>query len=207
MRLHYFIKEGESPVWIRVPGTPFTLLGSPTKYERLPGMTEWAPRPVVERVGKGLQQKIDPGVLAQQEGERGLPWTLGKGGIGGLTAGALAARLSGGEASVAPFKEMLSKGLSRETLKGLKNLPRAAKILPLAGAGAGLLGGAAYWQGGRGGRTQQAEEVAKGLLSEKILQTKDINAARRSVSALQGLPHETATAEPPVVVTPGNTGV
>jgi hypothetical protein len=204
---HYFIKEGEAPVWIRVPGTPFTMLGSPTKHERLPGMTEWAPRPVVERMSKGLQQKIDPETLVQREEEEGLPWDAAKGGIGGLTAGALAGRLAGGEATTAPLRELLAKGVSKETLKGLKNVPRAAKILPLAGAGAGALGGAAYWSAGKPARREQAEEVAKGLLSEKILQQHSINQARQSVSALKGLPVETARAESPVVVTPGNTGV
>lgn len=200
-------KGAQSPIWVRVPGSPFTFLGSAPKHERLPGMTEWAPREVIERVGKGLQRKEDPEELIRREEYRGLPESMTAGGVGGLTAGSLAGRLAGGEAATAPFKELLAKGLSKDTLSGLKRVPRISKALPLIGAGAGLLGGAGYWQAGREKRREEADEVAKGLLSEKILQRHAIERARQSVRPLQGLPVETASMPSPVVVTPGNTGV
>ena len=148
-------KRGQSPVWVRVPWSPFTFLGSAPRHERLPGMTEWAPREVVERVGKGLQQKVDPDILTAREEHRGLLKSMTAGGIGGFTGGALAGRLAKGEAASAPLKAILAKGINRQTLAGLKKIPRLSKMLPLIGAGAGLLG--------RGGRAVDRDTTVRRL--------------------------------------------
>jgi len=204
MRRHYFIKEGASPVWIHVPGTPFTLPGERTQYSRLPGMTEWAPRDVVERMGKGLAGDQTVKNLAQAESQQGLPGHLGKGAIGGAVGGAMASRIFGGESVTAPFKNIFKKGITRESLKGLSKLPRSAKILPLLGLGLGAAGGIGSWASGRDAREQEAREVGKGLLSEQILQQHSIGQARRGLAKL---PIETASENSTKAVTLGNTGV
>jgi len=180
MRRHYFIKEG-APVWIRIPGTPFTLAGTQTQSARLPGMTEWAPREVVERMGAGLKEDVPVEELANREANRGLLSSAGAGAAGGGILGALGGRLMGGAESVAPFKNILNKGLTRETFKGLSKIPRAAKLLPLLGVGAGLAGGVGAWATGRNERRREAQEVSKGLLSEQILQQQALTGARESV--------------------------
>lgn len=204
MRRHYFIKEG-SPVWINVPGTPFTLPGETTKYERLPGMVDWAPRDMVTRVGKGLDKEISPTVLAEQEAERGLPGTLGKGAVGGTTAGLLAAKLLGGDKFLPSIPKMLQSGVTPDMVKRFKSLPRSIKGLPLAGAGVGMLAGLGTWNARKGQRREQAQGVAKGLLTEQILQQHDLN--RASLGALQGLPRDSSTEQTPVVATLGNKGL
>ena len=195
-----------APVWIRVPGTPFTLPGAPTRYERLPGMSEWAPRDVVERMGKGLSQDVPAEYLAERESQKGLPGSLIGGGIAGGTGGALVGRLAGGEAVTAPVKDLLSGGITKRTLRGLKDVPRVGKVAPLVGAGLGLLGGASLWSGTKGVRRQQAKEVARGLLSEQILQQSALQQAS-SNPVLRGLDIESASAPSPLVVMPGYTGV
>jgi len=180
MGRYYFIKEG-APVWIHVPGTPFTLPGERPRYTRLPGMSEWAPNEVVERVGKGLKQNVPIEELAESESGRGLLSSAGKGGIGGGIAGSMAARIVGGDAAVAPIKDIYRKGLSRKSLQGLRNLPRAAKILPLLGLGLGVTGGVGGWAMGQDKRRREAHEVAKGLLSEQVLQQHSIGKARSSL--------------------------
>ena len=151
MRKYYFVKHG-APVWIRIPGTPFTFAGFPHERSRLPGMTEWAPQGVVERVGKGLKEDKSVDALAESEKNRGLLASTGTGGVVGGGLGAMAGRLLGGKDATRPFRDILRKGLSRETLQGFKNIPQASKILPLVGAGAGLAGGAMNWASGRGQR-------------------------------------------------------
>lgn len=204
---HYFVKHG-APVWINIPGTPFTLPGFPARYERLPGMTEWAPRTTVESVGKKLQTDKPMEQIAEEEANVGLGTSVGTGAFAGTTGGLLAGRLSGGSKFTQPFKDILSKGLSKETLRGIKNIPRVAKVAPFIGLGAGLAGGLGHWASGREGRRQEASEVAKGLLSEQVLQQHSLNQARQSAqpSALQGLPISTATAPAPIVTTQSNTG-
>ncbi len=208
MRKHYFVKEG-SPVWIHVPGTPFTLPGERQQYARLPGMTEWAPNEVVERMGKGLKDNVPAEELAQEESERGLLTSAAKGGVGGGIAGSIAARIAGGEASTAPFKKLFKKGLTKKTLEGLSKVPRSGKILPLLGLGAGVAGGVGDWAVGRDQRHQEAQEVAKGLLSEQILQQHAIGKARESTGTpiLSRLPAETASMPSPKAVVLGSTGV
>ncbi len=204
---HYFVKQG-APVWINVPGTPFTLPGFPARYERLPGMSEWAPRSTVESVGQKLKTDKPMEQIAEEEANVGLGTDVGAGAIAGTTGGLLAGRLAGGDKFTAPFKNILSKGLSRETLRGIKGLPRLSKLAPFIGLGAGMAGGLGHWASGRGTRRQGAHDVAKGLLSEHVLQQHSLNQARQAAqpSALQGLPVATATAPAPIVTTQSNTG-
>lgn len=213
---YYFVKHG-APVWINIPGTPFTLPGFPARHERLPGMSEWAPREVVEQVGKGIQEGQSTEEMTEQAAGRGLPTNVGTGAIAGTTAGLLGGRLLGGEAAARPFKDILKKGLSRETLRGLRNIPHASKLAPLVGLGAGLAGGAGLWASGREGRRQESKEVAKGLLAEKVLQQHSLGQAREAVrqpaqqfaqqpSALRGLSFQTASAPNTISTPSANTG-
>ncbi len=118
----------------------------------------------------------------------------------------------GGKATTEPFREILSKGLSKKTFKGLGSLSRGSKLGPLLGAGAGLLAGGALWGSGRKERGQQARDVSRGLLSERLLQR---TALRQAVGAdlpystplLRGIPLTSASVQPTYVVTPGNIGV
>lgn len=207
MRKYYFVKHG-TPVWIRVPGTPLTLTGFPSRYDRLPGMTEWAPRDVIERVGQGLKDDTSVDELAARERNRGLLSDTAKGGVVGGGLGAFAGRLQAGKAATKPFREILNKGLSSETARGLKNVPRMAKILPLIGLGAGLAGGVGTWAAGRGERGHEAREVSKGLLTEDILQHHALGKARSSLNpALKNIPASSASVEAPSVAVLGNTGV
>lgn len=215
MKRHYFYKQGASPVWIHVPGTPFTLPGERTQYDRLPGMTDWAPRDVIGRVGKGLKEDKPIQSLVEQERQQGLLGSAAKGGIGGLVGGSMAARLAGGEKSTAPLKQVLKKGLSSGTMKGLSKFPRSAKILPLLGLGLGAAGGVGSWASGQDERGQEARGVAKGLLSEQILQQHSIGQARGGLAQQQQqrqphlakLPPESASEQSPKAAVLGNTGV
>lgn len=202
----YLTKLGEgSPVWVRIPGTPFTMIGSSTRYERLPGMIEWAPTDVITRVGKGLAKDYPPNFLAEQEGERGLLKNLVGGGVAGTTAGLLGGRLLGGEASLSPVFNLWKKGLSGQTLRNLKNVPLPMKLAPLLGAGLGLAAGKRVWESGKKERENQAKEVSKGLLAEQVLQTDAINRAWRALH--QKNPAETASSPMPLVASLGTMGV
>jgi len=187
----------EFPFWVHVPGLPFTLPGTITQKERLPGMNEWLPRPLIERVAKGMRQGASPEELAELEAKSGLLSNVGVGGGIGAASGALGARLLGGEAASAPFKNILKRGLTGQTLKGLGKLPLSAKILPALGltGGAGLA--ALRWMQREGERKRQAQAVAEGLLTESRLRS----------NALQKLPVESASVQAPTAVTTGNTGV
>lgn len=209
MRRHYFVKEG-APVWIHVPGTPFTLPGERPRYERLPGMVDWAPREAVERVGRGLKEDVPIEALAEQEAQRGLLTNILKGGGGGAIAGSMGARLVGGEKATAPIKQIYKKGLSRKALASLSKLPRLAKVLPLLGMGAGLAGGIGSWAAGREGRREEAQSISKGLLSEQILQEHALNQARQSLQQrplLMRRPPESARVSAPKAVVLSTTGV
>jgi hypothetical protein len=181
MRRKYFIKEavtsGGERLWIRVPGTPFTLPGAATQYERLPGMTEWVPRDDVETVSKAMEHDVPIDQISEQVSRSGLWPGMWKGlGVGGV-AGALAGRAVGGEAAFSPFIDIKDKGLTSKTLAGLKKVPGAMKALPWVGA---ALGGAhAYgkWKSDYEGRGDRAKDIAKGLLAERILQTSAIRDA------------------------------
>jgi len=196
------------PIWTRVPGTPFTLPGGLSYTERLPGMQGWVPRDVVERVSKALAQGKDIRTLTEEEGGTGAPGSTAMGaGIGGV-AGGLGARLAGGQKSLQPFKELLTKGISRKALEGLRRLPAGMRYAPLAGAGLGGLAALGQWAGQRGEREQGAEQVARGLLAEKVLQRRALEEAVKTSkpytgSILRGLPITSASSPPPYVAMPG----
>jgi hypothetical protein len=182
------------PVWAHIPGTPFTLPGRQTQYERLPGMTDWAPRPMVTRVAKGLSDKKPLADIVREEGLEGRGRALATGGIGGGIGGGLLGRLLSGGAGTAPLREIASKGLSRETIQGLSRIPKAMWAAPLLGSllGAGLTHHA--WAGKKGGREQQARDVSRGLLAERLIQN---NQLRQAIQGqLQGLQ---ASSLPPLI--------
>ncbi|RKY28740.1 MAG: hypothetical protein DRP83_00130 [Planctomycetota bacterium] len=192
-------------VWFRPPGVPFTFAGSPDYQERLTGMTKWAPRGMVENVAEGLQEGRTVEELAQEERSKGLLKSLGVGALAGGTAGGVAGRVVGGEAVAAPFKELLSKGVSRNTLKGLWKIPGSAKLLPLLGIGGGLLAGGALWGAGRGRRESQARQVSRGLLAERVLQRNALKEALKTEQPynqplLRGVPLTSASADTPYAV-------
>ena len=203
MRRHYFIKTG-APVWIHVPGTPFTLPGETTKYERLPGMIDWAPRGMITRVGKGLKTQTPTRQLVDNEVNRGLPQAVGAGAAGGATAGMVAAKLLGGERFIPSVTELMQTGVTPTMRQNFRKLPGVIKALPFIGTGAGLLYGAGKWHMGKQKRREQAQGVAKGLLTEQILQQHDLNRARASVNPTQ---HESASDATPTAVTLSNKGI
>lgn len=201
------------PVWTRIPGTPFTLPGRPAYRERLPGMTEWASRDMVERMGKGLEQGQTVEDLVQSEGSRGLLRHVGIGALGGGVLGGAAGRLVGGEAASRPLKNVLKSGISRKALSSLKNVPAVAKWAPLAGAGAGLLAGAGLWKGRESERERKAQEVARGLTAERILQHNALkhalmgSAQPESQPLLRGIPLTSANTQVPYAITMSDTGL
>lgn len=199
-------------VWTRVPGTPFTLPGVYRPEERLPGMSEWAPRDIVERVSRKLKQDRSVEDIARSEAAEGLLKDVGFGTAAGGVTGGLLGRLAGGEAATAPLKEILSKGLGKGSLRGLKGLPGPMKLLPLVGAGAGALLGGAGWAGGSRARGEQAKDIARGLLAERVLQRSALREAIKTdlpytAPILRGVPLMSASSPPPYVATPGSTGV
>ena len=209
------LKEGLA-VWTRVPGTPFTLPGMPYQKERLPGMTEWAPQPMVERVARGLKGGRDIEEIAGEEKQRDFYPSVGLGmGVGGV-GGGLLSRLIGGEKVTVPFREIGRKGISGRTLSALSKLPTHAKVLPLLGLGAGALVGGKQWEEGAPKRQQQALDVSKGLLAERILQQSAINQAVQTAERqhstpsyrplLTGVPLVSANTPTPYVVASGNIG-
>lgn len=200
--------SSDIPVWTRVPGTPFSFMGTSPGKERLPGMTDWAERPVIERVGKGLEEGQTPQEISEGEGDRGLLSNLVGGGVVGGTAGALGGRLAGGQAVTNPIMDLWKKGLTRSSLKGLKNVPGVARALPVAGTAAGLLGGQQLWDANRQERMDTANQVSEGLLKERILQQKSLQDARQAANpVLNQLPTESASMPTPLAVSPpGATG-
>lgn len=203
MRKRYFTKEGAIPMWVHIPGTPITLPGETTKYERLPGMTDWAPRGVVSRVGRGLAENRDIQDIAEQEANQGLLAKTVSGGTGGLLGGAMLSRLAGGEAVIAPFKDILKRGINKQTLQGLSKVPRMARVLPAVGLGIGAATGIGNWAMGRDDRKAQAKAVGRGLLSEQILQQHELNQARNS----RKVPLTTATESPTKATAISSSGV
>jgi len=171
-----------APVWVHIPGTPLTLPGRQTQFDRLPGMTDWAPQPVISRVAQGLQKNTPLEEIAKNEGEQGIGKAVGAGLLGGGVAGTLAGRLFSGEAGTAPLKDVLKKGITAASLRGLRNIPKGMLALPLLGAGGGTALGLALWQGNKANREQQAQDVARGLLTERILQRHQLREATRDVS-------------------------
>lgn len=182
-----------------VPRLPF--MGSEPE-ERLPGMVEWTPRRDIVRIGKMLREGYTPEDISQQEVSQGLFRAMGYKSLLGALGGIAGGRLVGGESAYAPFKEIKAKGLSRETLKGLADVPLPMKVLPIAGllAGGGL--GLHHWVTERDRRRRKALDVAHGLLTEDVLRYKSLNRP-----ALSGIPIETASHASPTVAMAGNTGV
>ena len=196
------------PVWTRVPGTPFTFTGGGNYTERLPGMEGWVSRDVVERVSRALAQGQDIRSLAHEEGGQGAAGAAGLGaGIGGV-AGMLGSRLAEGRAGFDPFSRILKKGLTREALGGLSKLPTSMKLGPAAGAAIGGLGMLGQWAANRPRREENAQQVARGLLAEKLLQRRALEEAVQSPrpytgSILRGVPISSASSPPPYVTMPG----
>jgi len=171
-------------------------------------MEGWVPREVVERVSQALAEGEDIRSLAQRERSEGAAGATARGAALGGVAGALGGRLAGGEASIAPIIDVLKKGISRKTLQGLSKVPLSMKIGPVAGAalgGAGMLG---HWLSQGSKRQENAEQVARGLLAEKILQRRALEEAVKTKmpyvgSILRGLPITSASSPPPYVTMPG----
>ena len=194
-------------MWLRVPGTPLSILTAPQQNERLPGTYIWAPKDVVEQVGGGLADDQSLDQIIETAADQGLKPNVGFGAGAGAIGGALAGRGIGGEAAVAPLKTILRKGINASTLRGLSKLPTSMKVLPAVGGGLGVLGGLANWEGGRDHRRAQAAQVARGLLSEDVIQQHALQTARRSSNpVLQGLPTESATEATPLTVTQSDAG-
>lgn len=202
-----------SGVWFRPPGLPFTFAGTPDYQERLTGMTEWAPRKMVERMAEGLRSGHTVEDLVKSERSRGMARPLVVGALGGGVGGGVLARILGGEATTAPFKELLEKGLlKKRSLGALGKLPTSVKLLPFLGAGAGLLAGGALWGSKGKEREGQATQVARGLLAERVLQRNALKEALKSEQPynrplLQGVPLSSASTQTPYAVTLGNTGM
>lgn len=159
-----------APIWMHLPGTPLTIPGTPRQTERLPGMSHWAPRPMIERLGSGFNQGVPVDDLIQQETERDLSGSIARGSIAGGIGGTLTGRLLSGEAGVAPFKNVLSKGVSGTSLRALRNIPLAMKLSPLLGTGIGAAIGAAKWHTGKAKRRDLAQQTANGLFRERVMQ-------------------------------------
>ena len=189
-------------VWTKVPGLPFTLPGNLTQYERLPGMSEWASRDVITRMGEGMRRGEDLDALVEKEKEEGLGGSLAMGAAGGGLGGGLLGRLVSGEAATAPVKEILREGTgtSLRGLRGLSKIPGAAKALALGGVGLGTLASGIGWGMGSGDRADTARAVARGLRREQSMQT---NANLQNQALRQQLlthnPMPSATAAQPLV--------
>lgn len=188
-------------IWTKVPGLPLTVSNPISQPERLPGMTDWAPREVISRMGEGMRRGEDLDALVEQEKNEGMGGTLAKGTALGGIGGGLLGRLVGGEAAVEPAKEILEKGLNMRGLRGLAKTPMAMKALTLGGLGAGALGAGIDWATGRDERGDQARTVARGLRREYTMQQ---NANMQNQVLRQQLlnhnPMPSATASQPLVV-------
>lgn len=206
------LKEGVA-VWARIPGTPFTLPGSPTVRERLPGMSDWASRDMITRMAQGLDNpELKPEELATSEGQKGLPRNITLGALGGGTAGALAGRVAAGKQGIEPLLQVSKKGINTSTLRALKHMPTAMKLLPLLGLIGGGVAGAAHWASGKDDRKRQALDVSKGLLAERIYQSNALKEALKSNNPytsplLRGVPLMSAQTPMPHVMRYGGIGV
>lgn len=199
------LKNANIPLWLKVPGAAVPITGAPPPFERLPGMTEWAPREMVEDVAKGLRGGQDVEEIAKEQSGKGLLGNAAMAGLTGTFGGVLGGRLVGGEKAWEPFKGVLSEGVSRRTLAGLKNLPLPMKLLPLAGAGLGIGMTTKNWAEQAPHRQKQTYDVARGLLAERVLQRDSLGQAMgRELQTLQGLPHQSASSLPPLVISTGD---
>jgi hypothetical protein len=167
---------------------------------------------MVERMAKGLDEKKNVEELVQSESGRGLLRNLTMGGLMGSVGGGVLGRIAGGRESMKPFKDIMGKGLSRESLRRVRNVPRISKILALGGAGTGLLAGLGSWHSGRSDRKDMAREVARGLTAEQVLQR---NALREAVKTdapysrnlLSGISLMPESQQSPHSVTLGHSGL
>jgi hypothetical protein len=157
-------------IWTKVPGLPLTVSNPISQPERLPGMTDWAPREVISRMGEGMRRGEDLDALVEQEKNEGLGGTLSKGTALGGIGGGLLGRLFGGEAATAPAQDILRKGLNMRGLQGLAKTPAVMKAMTLGGLGLGALGSGVGWLTDRDERGEQARAVARGLRREQSLQ-------------------------------------
>jgi hypothetical protein len=172
------LKNAFFPIWTRVPGTPFSLPGNMDPSERLPGMDTWAPRERMERVSAGMHAGVPVDAMMQAEGDRDLVrHTLTGIGAGALGGGMLG-RLVGGQESTQPFKDVIQKGLSKETLKELAHLPTSMKALVAAGGIGGALYGADHWSDTKPDRMHQTYETARSLGNDQMLNDVNIMKAK-----------------------------
>lgn len=198
------LKNADISIWPRVPGAMITG-GGPAPRERLPGMTEWAPREMVEDVAKGLRSGQDVEEIAKEQAGKGLLGNAAVAGLTGAFGGVLGGRLAGGEKAWEPFRGVLSEGLTPAALRSLKRAPLPMKLLPLAGAGLGVGMATKNWLEEAPHRQKQTYDVARGLLAERVLQRDSLREAMgRELQALQGVPHQSATALPPLVISTGD---
>ena len=202
------LKNANVPLWLKVPGATVPITGAPQPYERLPGMTEWAPREMVEDVARGVRSGRDVEDIAQEQSNKGLLGNAAVSGLTGAFGGILGGRLIGGEKAWAPFKGeegLLTKGLlNADSWKGLKNLPLSMKAMPLLGAGLGVGLAAKNWKDEAPHRQQQTYDVTRGLLAERVLQRDALGQAMgREVHTLNGLPYQSASELPPLVLSRG----
>lgn len=208
--LQALVKLG-APVWTHVPGTPFSLPGTIEQNERLPSMSEWVPRPMIERIGRGMDEGMSTDQLVDREVNTGWNRKLPFHSVLGATGGGVLARVLGGEKITAPFRGILQEGLNKETLSKIKGLPTYAKALPFVGVGAGAAASLGRWAANADTRRRQAIAANKGIETERFLQVGEGSRALNHIHALEHrlrgdtgrmkkLPHQTARQEQPLVV-------
>lgn len=193
-------------IWTKIPGLPFTVPGNITQYDRLPGMSEWAPRDVITRVSEGLNEGEQPVDLVEKERNKGFAQSIGLGATGGAVGGGLLGRLVSGESAVAPIKEIFEEGTGT-SLRGLRNLskiPRAAKVLTLGGLGLGALAGGSAWGTDIKQRENIARDAVRGLSREHLtLQNAQLQNKLLQQQLLTPNPMPSATASQPLVAQTG----
>lgn len=199
------LKNANIPLWLKVPGATVPITGAPPQYERLPGMTEWAPREMIEDVARGIREGKDVEDIAKDQSQKGLLGNAAMAGLTGGFGGVLGGRLLAGNEAWDPFRGVLSEGVSKRTLTGLKNLPWQMKVLPLAGAGLGIGLATKNWANKAPHRQHQSYDVARGLLAERVLQRDALRQSMgRELQTQQSSPFQSANELPPLVTTRGN---
>jgi hypothetical protein len=193
-------------VWAKAPGLPFTVSGNTVTDDRLLGMSEWAPRDMIERLSKGQRRGTSTDQLIQEERDRGLGGAVGGGAALGGLGGGILGRIVSGEAATAPIKDLFQEGTgtSLRGLRSLSRIPGAAKALTLGGLGIGALAGGIGWGRGAQDREDTARDIAAGLYNEQLAAG---NAGlQNQVMARQLLnanPMPSATASSPLVAQTG----
>jgi hypothetical protein len=179
--LHQFIKHAaDLPMWVNVPGMPFNIPVPGDRRERLPGSHKWVPIDVYERVSKGLEAGIPTEEIIRSEREHSDPGSHAFNAFIGGSVGGVGARLHGGEKAFEPIKDLLAKGLTRQSVgQTLKALPTGMKALPVAGAGAGALLSMLKHRSESGSRERSAREALRALLMEDISNQKALHEAAK----------------------------